>query len=63
MVLVIFSRTIVAWEVHENESAEHASVQREAAGLGHTLTARVGPGRAGPPKDAVYRLFVVIPEL
>jgi len=26
MVLDIFSRKIVAWEVHENESAEHASV-------------------------------------
>ena len=26
MALDIFSRKIVAWEVHENESADHASV-------------------------------------
>ena len=63
MVLELFSRKAVDWEVHENGSAELACVQREAAGLGYTLTARVGPGRAGPPKDAMYRLFVVIPEL
>ena len=43
MVLDIYSRKAVGWEVHENKSAEHASIQREAAGLCHTFMARVWP--------------------
>ena len=35
MVVDIFSRLVVAWEIHEDESADHASTLMEKACLKH----------------------------
>ena len=43
LVIDIYSRMIVAWEIHENESAEHASQMITKACIRHGIAAMERP--------------------
>ena len=69
LVLDIFSRKIVAWEVHENESAEHASVLIRRACLaegihedGLVLHADNGGPMKGATMLATLQMLGVVPS-